>query len=182
MGTRADFYVGRGLDAEWLGSIAWDGYPGGIDDQILHVEDEGAYRRLVKQFLQDRDSGDGTFPEMGWPWPWENSKTTDYAYAFDMVVNEDGEQADPLVGKVWASSFGHAWFDPTKPEVGEDEPYVYVPPEERPTVFPDMTDRQNVTRGSRSGIMVIGATEDGGVMPLDRHDIDAYEAAQRGES
>jgi len=26
MGTRADFYVGMGKDAEWLGSVAWDGY------------------------------------------------------------------------------------------------------------------------------------------------------------
>jgi hypothetical protein len=29
MGTRADFYVGRGKDAEWLGSVAFDGYPSG---------------------------------------------------------------------------------------------------------------------------------------------------------
>ena len=27
MGTRADFYVGRGDAAEWIGSIAYDGYP-----------------------------------------------------------------------------------------------------------------------------------------------------------
>jgi len=27
MGTRADFYVGRGETAEWVGSVAWDGYP-----------------------------------------------------------------------------------------------------------------------------------------------------------
>lgn len=32
MGTRADFYVGRGEQAEWLGSIAWDGNPGAIFD------------------------------------------------------------------------------------------------------------------------------------------------------
>jgi hypothetical protein len=30
MGTRADFYVGRGPDAEWLGSVAMDGYPSGV--------------------------------------------------------------------------------------------------------------------------------------------------------
>jgi hypothetical protein len=30
MGTRADFYVGRGETAEYLGSIAWDGYPDGL--------------------------------------------------------------------------------------------------------------------------------------------------------
>ena len=26
MGTRADFYIGSGKDAEWLGSVAFDGY------------------------------------------------------------------------------------------------------------------------------------------------------------
>ena len=35
MGTRADFYVGRGESAEWLGSVAWDGNPRGIDDPVL---------------------------------------------------------------------------------------------------------------------------------------------------
>ncbi|MFH1835312.1 MAG: hypothetical protein ABH851_03885 [Methanobacteriota archaeon] len=24
-----------------------------------------------------------TSPEQGWPWPWEDSGTTDYAYAFE---------------------------------------------------------------------------------------------------
>ena len=26
MGSRADFYIGEGTEAEWLGSVAWDGY------------------------------------------------------------------------------------------------------------------------------------------------------------
>jgi len=30
MGTRADFYVGIGPEAEWVGSIAYDGYPDGV--------------------------------------------------------------------------------------------------------------------------------------------------------
>ena len=30
MGTRADLYIGRGTDAEWIGSVAWDGYPSGL--------------------------------------------------------------------------------------------------------------------------------------------------------
>lgn len=37
MGTRADFYVGRGTEAEWIGSIALDGYPDGIPDDGLVV-------------------------------------------------------------------------------------------------------------------------------------------------
>jgi hypothetical protein len=40
MGTRADFYVGRGGQAEWLGSIAWDGYPSGIDKWVFSVSTE----------------------------------------------------------------------------------------------------------------------------------------------
>lgn len=35
MGTRADFYIGRGPDAEWLGSVAWDGYEWDAEDSDL---------------------------------------------------------------------------------------------------------------------------------------------------
>jgi hypothetical protein len=117
MGTRADFYVGRGETAEWVGSIAWDGYPEGImphaaekkrawvDGPLMpaaakwpvgaHLFDattEQEFRERVARFFEYRE--DVTLPENGWPWPWENSQTTDYAYAFDG-------------GKVYASCFGH---------------------------------------------------------------------------
>lgn len=42
MGTRADFYSGRGKTAEWLGSIAWDGTE--IPDEILYAHDDAMYR------------------------------------------------------------------------------------------------------------------------------------------
>lgn len=136
MGTRADFYVGRGESAEWLGSIAWDGYPSGLPVDIVRPADaapmtEDEYRRSVGTFFAERE--DATLPEHGWPWPWENSHTTDYSYAFDD-------------GRVWASCYGHAWFDPTKEEPDHDDG--------KPTVFPDMTNRKNVTWGKRSGVMV----------------------------
>lgn len=133
MGTRADFYVGRGQDAEWLGSIAWDGYPDGLPEEILAITDETAYRAAVALFLKERD--DGTVPEMGWPWPWTDSRTTDYAYAID------GE-------RVWASCFGYEWFDPTQPQPEDDDA-------SKSAAFPDMTEQQNVTMGKRSGIMLI---------------------------
>lgn len=173
MGTRADFYVGRGVDAEWLGSIAWDGYPGGIPSELLHVQDEGAFCRLVRQFLADRE--DGTTPEMGWPWPWEDSRTTDYAYAFE------GDQ-------VWASRFGNHWFpanagepdlDPTPmPRTPEGHLDIKAHTDLKPVTFPDMTERQAVTRGSRSGVMVIGVDGDGRVGPIDPKDIDAAETTE----
>jgi len=132
MGTRADFYVGRGEKAEWLGSIAWDGYPGGIDPKLLKSESEEDYRNNLKEFFAERE--DGTLPEDGWPWPWEDSRTTDYAYAFD--------------DKVWASCFGNEWFDPLK-----DEPEHK---EVKEAKFPNMKSIQNVTLGKRSGVIILG--------------------------
>ena len=135
MGTRADFYVGRGLTAEWLGSVAWDGYPSEFDGPLLRAGSEDGFRLAVKTELDSRD--DATTPDQGWPWPWENSGTTDYAYAYDD-------------GNVWASNFGAPWFDPLLPEP-EGEHYGPDVP------FPDMTAIQNVDFGRRSGVMFISA-------------------------
>ena len=82
MGTRADFYVGSGKDAEWLGSVAWDGYEWEDEEtDIAKATTEDEYRKAVKDELATRD--DSTMPIMGWPWPWENSQTTDYVYWFE---------------------------------------------------------------------------------------------------
>ena len=131
MGTRADFYVGRGSEAEWLGSIAWDGYPDGIDTLVLGATTEEQYRDAVREFLAREDA---TRPEMGWPWPWDDSNTTDYAYAFDR-------------DRVWASGFGCEWFRPFVDEEPEDSGRQE---------FPDMTQHKVVTLGKRSGVIVIG--------------------------
>jgi len=142
MGTRADFYVGRGENAEWLGSIAWDGYPERIPNTILAQHNEAVYRLEVGLFLGDRN--DATLPEMGWPWPWKDSKITDYAYAFDN-------------GKVYAASFGYEWFVANEPEP-EHEYH-----DQKECVFPDMTHIQNVSLGSRSGLTIVGRRDDGSV-------------------
>ena len=135
MGTRADFYVGRGESAEWLGSIAWDGYPNGISEAVLKAKTAAAYRRHVEMFFGSRD--DTTRPEWGWPWPWETSATTDYAYAFDK-------------GRVYASCFGGKWYVATSKRLNEDDNPRKV------AVFPNMKARQAVTLGTRSGLVVIG--------------------------
>lgn len=136
MGTRADFYVGRGRGAEWLGSVAWDGYPSGFDDALFKVTTEAEWRDAVAKTLAKRD--DGTKPEDGWPWPWEDSRTTDYAYAFDG-------------GRVFGCAFGHAWFDPLN-EPTDDEGYMDTP---KSAEFPDMKGRAAVTLGNRSGLLVV---------------------------
>lgn len=135
MGTRADFYIGRGKTAEWLGSIAWDGHPSGINHDVLWAATLPEYKAAIKTFLAGRND-DATLPEQGWPWPWEDSCTTDYAYAFDD-------------GKVYASCFGRGWWLSTDIESDDDTA------EEKTCVFPNMKDKQNVTLGKRSGVIVL---------------------------
>jgi hypothetical protein len=80
MGTRADFYVGRGAKAEWLGSVAYDGYPDDFE-VLLGAKSETDWREAVAHMFEGRD--DVTVPAQGWPWPWPDSNTTDFAYSFD---------------------------------------------------------------------------------------------------
>ncbi len=137
MGTRADFYVSEGKDAEWLGSIAWDGYPSNDTlFDIFHSQSEEQYRGRVTAMLADRES-DATLPEMGWPWPWNDSRTTDYSYSF---------QYD----RVRASCFGKPWFNPLEKEPEDTGEFMGDK-----LVFPDMSDIQNVTLGPRSGIILV---------------------------
>lgn len=136
MGSRADFYKNRELEKmEWLGSIAWDGYPEGIDRDVLEAKTEEQYDLALKEFFRERN--DVTLPAQGWPWPWDDSKTTDYAYAFEN-------------GKVLASCFGHPWFDPLEKEEDNDED------DSAKMEFPDMKDRKKVRppNDPGSGIMM----------------------------
>lgn len=82
MGTRADFYIGTGPNAEWLGSVAWDGHEWEEDPccPLLKAAAEAKFRQAVSDIALVR--GDWTAPEQGWPWPWDDSTTTDRAYAF----------------------------------------------------------------------------------------------------
>lgn len=134
MGTRADFYVGRGKEAEWIGSIANDGYPSGIEGAIKRATTELDFRAAVGLWLDIDDSS--SRPDDGWPWPWDDSRTTDYAYAFDS-------------GRVYASCFGGEWFDPLEVEPSDDKEG-----RAKVAVFPDMSSRKNVTLGKRSGLIV----------------------------
>lgn len=143
MGTRADFYVGRGPEAEWVASVAFDGYPDGIEltigawadgEHLFDSVTDQEFRSRLAQYLADRE--DVTLPEHGWPWPWEDSRTSDYAYAF-------------FDGKVNASAFGHTWFDPHAEEPERET-------DTKIADFPNMKDRQNVTLGPRSGLIVFG--------------------------
>lgn len=136
MGTRADFYSG-GIDPEtmvWLGSIAWDGYPEGLPSVLLRTPaDEETWVTYVAAFLDDRE--DATQPSQGWPWPWDDSATTDYAYTW----GDDGADQGVLV-----SNFGKPWVA------------AYSDGEETlgAAQFPNMKDRQNIAWDKRSGLII----------------------------
>ena len=131
MGTRADFYIGRGEDAEWLGSIAYDGYPEGWGIDLLeHTVGSGEdYRVAVDALLtavsKSKHGGHQRWPNQGWPWPWEDSGLTDYSYTFD-----------PETSQILYSRFGHEPWWPL-------EDYDNYPREEegKRLVFPNMKNR-----------------------------------------
>lgn len=107
MGTRADFYVVSGKEAEWIGSIAWDGYEWAEDKEsaLAKASTEAEFREEVRTILAGRD--DATFPKMGWPWPWNDSGTTDYAYYFkDGAVHWDDRENWPDMSALKKTTFG----------------------------------------------------------------------------
>lgn len=134
MGTRADFYMGIGPDAEWLGSVAWDGYDvseanSGIARDVRLSKTKEEFLENLKAYFAARDNV--TLPEAGWPWPWEDSRTTDFAYAF-------------VDGQIQQYYFGKSITNDGKPPVDG--------------VFPDMKDKQNVRFDNGSGVMfIVGA-------------------------
>lgn len=143
MGTRADFYLGKGRDAEWLGSIAWDGDE--IDNQIREAASPEAYRHAVESFLKTRD--DATFPKDGWPWPWADSGTTDCSYWFfdDQMWSALG-RPDRYV----------PWLEERRVDKSDDAAVERMMEGRELIEFPDMSARKRVTFGKRSGLIVLG--------------------------
>lgn len=142
MGTRVDFYI----DREWIGSLALDGsrihkmeerHADKSDDnrccwRVKTATSEAEFRRAVADLLKIND--DATVPSDGWPWPWDDSRTTDRAVAF-------------TGGAVKHYAWGKELVD------GNDE----AEGPELPGGWPDMTDVQSVVLGTkRDGVIVLG--------------------------
>lgn len=140
MGTRADFYVGKGKTAEWLGSIAWDGYRDGIPAQILQCQSEEAFRHAVSAFLAGRE--DKALPEQGWPWPWADSSTTDCSYWF-------------FDGRCWDAHGSPERYIPAEVSFDDDTDRAAFQGYER-IKFPDMSKlKQRARFGAHSGVIAI---------------------------
>ena len=70
---------------------------------------------------------DGTLKNMGWPWPWNDSRTTDYSYVFDTKRS-----------KIDIFEYGRI--------NGQGEEL---------NIFPDMSEIMNVALNSRSGLIYV---------------------------
>jgi hypothetical protein len=87
MSFKADFYVGIGKNAEWLGSILNKGDVWFIPTDILLQVNETMFRETVWNFLNDSDCTSKVCQDQkmknNWPHLYPTSKETDYVFMFD---------------------------------------------------------------------------------------------------
>jgi hypothetical protein len=139
MGTRADFFIGVGPAAEWIGSVSYDGGPREAGVGPLSATTEAKFREAVEHLLMTW-SRPVTRPEEGWPWPWEDFRTTDYAYAWD-----------PARGSV--ASAGRAWV--TRQQLKENSGCIYEGALLRDDEVPDMSRGKRGDILAKSGLMFL---------------------------
>lgn len=144
MGTRADFYVGSGRSAEWLGSIAFDGYPEGYPKGLRLAASEAEFRDgvwRIAETIADKGYSHFTQPSDGWPWPWASSLGTDMAYTW-----HDGGSLISRYGSEWIP--WDEYFELQKQDV--------EPPPSTPDQFP-VFDTSNFAMpgNARSGMLAI---------------------------
>lgn len=177
MGTRADFYIKKGNQIEWLGSTAFDGY--GVAEQtdednfspndkksrtndwleylLHHVKDEKEFKSLMIEYLNQRR--DGTLPENGWPWPWDNSKLTDECYVFDTELNTLLRMKDN--DRDYDNNKTACLFAPVSETFWDDEGELVSSENELSFFVPDMSEIKNIASGKRSGLLTISISPSG---------------------
>lgn len=158
MGTRGDFYLG----SEWLGSVGCDGGPDGLEQYGFDFDVQANLVQAAEEVFRERVTAfvaaqNGIPADRGWPWPWDNSATSDYAYAY-------------FDGAVWSSSFGGRWFkvqpdldcmgEPRTPCDTEDDPDAWRKVVGNVPDFPNMTDKQGPLDHSGMIVLTMRGTTD----------------------
>lgn len=90
MGTRAAFFIGDARDLEnreFLGTVAWDGYPDGDCSTLAKATSPEEFKQLLKELdaarAKDSNGSDFAGPEGGFPSPWTDDLfLTDFVYCF----------------------------------------------------------------------------------------------------
>ena len=79
----ADFFLGVGEGAEWLGTLRLQGDPDDLPRALREARWPSEYRRLVAALLRSRV--DGVRPHQGWPWGWDTANGTPHVYTFSSM-------------------------------------------------------------------------------------------------
>lgn len=182
MGTRADFYYeDTKKQLHWIGSIGWDGYARGVDFLYRSPKTIPEFKTRVAKFLSTRE--DATLPKQGWPWPWETSKTTDYAYIFrkgKVYVSNYGSNAIEVENAIMLEERANACrtasfavndyskhaikaelvreLESVQADINKMEAEAYEISEVK-FEFPDMTSIQKISYGPNSGLLIIGGAK-----------------------
>jgi hypothetical protein len=104
---KADFYVGIGPSAEWLGSVSKCGELWAISTPILLQVNQTMYEEMVIEYIKYCE-GVVANHVCQWPWEWFDSRMTDYSYTFI-----------PEHHRVYMSMMGEDLLDPLKILQGE---------------------------------------------------------------
>lgn len=99
---KADFYVGMGEDADWVGSVSKGGSIWYVPIELLIQVNRVMFEELAIDYIK---SCNGIVANhiCQWPWPWNDSKFTPYSYIFS-----------PEHEKVYLSIEGEDLLDPIK--------------------------------------------------------------------
>lgn len=108
MSSKADFYIGMGPSAEWLGSVHRCGELWALSTNILIQSSRVMYEELVTEYIE-LCKGIVAEHVCQWPWPWDDSRMTEYTYIFL-----------PTRNKVYMSVMGEMLVDPIRLLKGED--------------------------------------------------------------
>lgn len=105
---KADFYVGMGPGAEWIGSVERCGEIWTLSRDILIQVSRMMYEESVLDYIRLCGGivGDHICK---WPWDWDDSRMTEYSYIFI-----------PKRNKVYMSVMGDMLVDPIQILQGED--------------------------------------------------------------
>ena len=112
---KADFYVGMGRDAEWVGSVHKCGEIWALSTEILIQVNKTMYEESVVEYI-NLCEGIVANHVCQWPWAWADSRMTDYSYIFIPEYEkvymsiEGGDLIDPIKivqGRVLSESITH---------------------------------------------------------------------------
>lgn len=83
MGTRIDYYIGVGQEAEWIGSETHNGFFIEEEkDHPIHLATTAEDFKKAVHAKMNESPQCSKWPKDGWPWSWDTSDTTDVVCCF----------------------------------------------------------------------------------------------------